>query len=81
MDTYKIIKANELYSKIQGALWALEKCEEYEHYGQCENIRKKKSQWLKELQELNLTNEEKEKVGYEFVDNDLAQTYYWRLRA
>ena len=81
MDNYKIKKANELYSKIQGALWAKDKMLEYEHYDRAKEVSQKINQWYKEIEGLKLTEEEREKVGYEFVDNDLAERYYWGLRA
>jgi len=62
MNDYKIKKANEIYTKLQGAYWTREKCEEYGQYGQCENIRKLVSKWHKELEGLELTQEEKQMV-------------------
>lgn len=75
MNQTKIRKANEIYSKIQGIEWAKEKNEEYEHYGACEECRKAISELRKELKELNLTEEERTMVGYEFVDYSIAYKY------
>ena len=58
MDNYKIKKANELYSKIQGALWAKDKMLEYEHYDRAKEVSQKINQWYKEIENLKLTEEE-----------------------
>ena len=53
---------------------------EYEHYDRAKEVSQKINQWYKEIENLKLTEEEREKVGYEFIDNDLAERYYWSLR-
>lgn len=80
MDTYKIERANKLYSKIQGLMWAKEKNEEYDHYERAEECGKEISKCWKEMKELKLTNKERQETGFDHYDYDLAVKYYYGFR-
>lgn len=75
MDNYKINQANKIYSKMQGIIWAREKNEEYHHYDACKNCCVALRALNKELEELNLNEEEQAMVGYGHVDYAIAYRY------
>lgn len=75
MGSYKVNQANKIYSKMQGVIWAREKNEEYHHYSACENCTKALRALEKELNDLNLNEEEQTMVGYGYIDYDIAYRY------